>query len=200
MTKGQGYDAGMSAEATQEQGRRSVARTKRWLEATTYVELPFNVYENDALCEIELLEGTKRFDMYGFMLGDNRREVYVENKDYSAERDQYRQFQEFLATAYSATARRLKSASDRKTEFMWVTTHPFKMSRWSGLGSHTEMNDALARNTHLLGGSAVDEALARLVASRVWVLVVNQRQVEISLTHEEVGQVLTMLGRKKPSL
>lgn len=190
----------MSAEATQEKGRKGVARTKRWLEATTYLELLFNAYEDEAMCIVELLDGTKRFDMYGFFLGENRREVFVENKDYSSDSGLYTQFQEFLAVAYSATAKRMQTKPDRKTEFIWVTTHPFKPSRWSMLESPDEMRDALTAHPEVLGGAAVDDDLLRLAASRIWVFVLNPRQIDISLTHAELGLVMPYLKRKEPTL
>ena len=192
----------MSAEATQEQGRRSVSHTKRWLEATTYVELPFNVYQNEPLCQVELLSGsTKRFDLYGFMLGENSREVYVENKDYSSSNNLYAQYLEFLAHAYSATARTIKATSDRKAEFMWVTTHPFQVTQWTQLSSHQEVLKALQQHPEVLGeDDEPDEELARTVADRIWVLVLNKRQLEISLTTEEVGKVLPVLARKESTL
>ena len=190
----------MSAEATQEKGRRAVAHTKRWLEATTYVELQFNAYEHDSMCELELLSGTKTFDMFGFMLGANRRPVYVENKDDTNISRLYMAYQEFLANAYSATARRIQTTKDQKTEFMWVSTHPFNQDGWGKLTTPDELKTALAKNPDVLGGAAIDDDLVRTVAQRIWVLVMNERQLEISLTHEEVLLVMPTLKRKEPTL
>lgn len=190
----------MPAEATQEKGRRGVARTKRWLEATTYVELLFNAYEDEALCEIETLSGSKRFDMFGYLLGKNRRPVYVENKDYSSESNLYAQFLEFLAVSYSATAKRIQSTTDQKAEFMWVTTHPFKPARWTKLATPEEVLIALEKHPELLGGAAIDHDLVRTVAARIWVLVLHDRQIEISLTHTEVLKIMPKLKRKEPTL
>lgn len=191
----------MAAEATQEKGRRGVERAKRWLEATTYLELQFNVYQHEAMCEVEHLNGVKRFDMYGFFLGPDRREVFVENKDYKAEEDLYAQFQEFLAVAYSATAHSLKGKkTDRKTEFMWVTTHPFRMARWAHLATPEEIQIALKKHADFLKGESIDDDLVRTVADRIWVLVLNERQLEISLTHTEVLEIMPKLKRKEPTL
>lgn len=190
----------MAAEATQEKGRRGVATTKRWLEATTYVELPFNAYEDEAMCELETLAGTKRFDMHGYLLFKKRRPVYVENKDYSSEADLYKQYLEFLAIAYSATAKRIQATSDQNAEFMWVTTHPFKAARWKKLATSEEVQIALKAHPEVLNGAAVDDELVRTVASRIWVLVLNERQIEISLTHKEVMKVMGKLKRKEPTL
>ncbi|MEV7768555.1 hypothetical protein [Microbacterium sp. NPDC086615] len=190
----------MSAEATQEKGRRGVAHTKRWLEATTYVELQFNAYEDEGMCELELLSGTKTFDMFGFMLGPNRRPIYVENKDDTNTSRLYSDFQAFLANAYSATAKRIQTTKDQKAEFMWVSTHPFNQGGWGKLATPAEVKTALNKYPGVLGGVAIDEDLVRLVAQRIWVLVMNQRQLEISLTHDEVLLVMPTLKRKEPTL
>lgn len=190
----------MAAEATQEKGRKAVAATKRWLEATTYVELMFNVYEDEGLCQVELLQGSKRFDMFGFMLGDNRRPVYVENKDDSNTSRLYTDFQEFLANAYSATAKRTQTTMDQRAEFMWVSTLPFNPSRWEKLNTPEEIKLALKKHPAVLNGGQVDDDLVRTVADRIWVLVLNHRQIEISLTHDEVLMVMPTLKRKKPTL
>lgn len=194
------YGWAMSAEATQEKGRRGVAHTKRWLEATTFVELLFNAYEDDGMCELELLSGTKVFDMYGYMLGPDRRPVYVENKDDTNVSRLYSAYQEFLANAYSATARRIQVAKDQKAEFMWVSTHPFNQGGWGKLATSEEVKAALGKHPGVLGGVAIDDELLRTVASRIWVLVMNQRQLEISLTHDEVQLVMGPLKRKVPTL
>ncbi|AZH79160.1 MULTISPECIES: hypothetical protein [Microbacterium] len=190
----------MSAEATQEKGRRGVAHTKRWLEATTFVELQFNAYEDEGMCELELLSGTKVFDMYGSMLGPNRRPVYVENKDDTNVSRLYSAYQEFLANAYSATARRIQVAKDQKAEFMWVSTHPFNQAGWGKLATPDEVKTALGKYPGVLGATTVDDELLRTVASRIWVLVMNHRQLDISLTHEEVQLVMGPLKRKVPTL
>lgn len=190
----------MPAEATQEQGRVGVARVQRWLEATTYLELPWNVYETPEMCQVQHLGGAKFFDMAGRFLGDNRREVFVENKNYTSDGGQYAEFQEFLAIAYSSTAKRLQSGLDRKSEFVWVTSHPFALGRWANLATHTEIRKALEDKPSFLGGETIDEDLLRTVESRIWVLVMNHRQVDISLTQEELWQVLPILKRKVSTL
>ena len=153
------------------------------------------------MCEVEHLNGSKLFDMYGFFLGDEKREVYVENKDYAKEQNLYDQYQEFLAIAYSATAKRLQSSKkDRKTEFMWVTTHPFRMARWSELSTPNEIRVALEKHSDFLNGATINDEILRAVASRLWVLVLHERQLEISLTHQEVLKIMPELNRKDPTL
>ncbi|WP_204568800.1 hypothetical protein [Clavibacter zhangzhiyongii] len=194
------YCERMPAEATQEQGRIGVAQVQRWLEATTHLELPWNVYETPEMCEVQHFGGAKFFDMSGQFLGKNKRLVYVENKNYTSDGGQYGQFQEFLAIAYSSTAKHIQNGLDRKAEFLWVTSHPFSLTRWSKLATHTEVRKALNDHPSFLGDEPIDDDLLRTVADRIWVLVMNQRQVDISLTQEELWQVLPILKRKASTL
>ncbi|TFC94397.1 hypothetical protein E3T28_15215 [Cryobacterium sinapicolor] len=191
----------MPAEQTQEQGRKGVALVQRWLESTTFLELNWNVYDNSAMCEVEHLGGVKYFDLAGSFLGANRREVFVENKNYSSDSGQYPHFQEFLAIAYSATAK-VKNAGrmDRATEFIWVTTHPFSIKRWASLASEAEIRLALVARPEFLGDTEVDEDIVRVVAGRIWVLVMHEKQIDLSLTQQEVWQVLALLKRKEATL
>lgn len=178
-----------------------VAQVQRWLEATTYLELPWNAYETPQMCQVQHLSGSKLFDLAGWFLGENRREVYIENKSHTTSGgNQYADFQEFLAIAYSSTAKQLQSGLDRKTEFIWVTSHPFNLSRWAKLATYSELHKALKDKPAFLGTEAIDEDLARTVANRIWVLVMNHRQIEISLTQEEVWRVIPILKRKVSTL
>lgn len=191
----------MPAEQTQEQGRKGVALVQRWLESTTFLELNWNVYDNSPMCEVEHLGGYKYFDLAGSFLGTDRREVYVENKNYSSDSGQYPHFQEFLAIAYSATAKVLQAGrQDRRTEFIWVTTHPFSLNRWANLASEEEVIRALEAKPEFLGTTEIDPQIVRIVSDRIWVLVMNEKQIDLSLTQEEVWQVLALLKRKEATL
>lgn len=192
----------MPAEATQEQGRRGVALVKRWLEATTYVELPWNAYENPSWCEIDLLGGgVKRFDLAGYFLTGDRQPVVVENKSYNSDGGQYTQFQEFLAHAYSSTAHIAERRTDAGREFIWVTSHPFgPLNHWSKLESAEEIRIALQVKPEVLDGRNIDEEMLRTVANRIWVLVMNKKQGSLSLTPRELGLVHVALKRKEPTL
>lgn len=153
------------------------------------------------MCTVPLLDGKKVFDLAGQFLGSQSRPVVVENKSYSSDGGQYTQYQEFLATAYSATARALRDVGDTGHEFIWVTSHPFKLPKWSVLDSPQEVHEALAAFPKCLGeGHVVDSELVRTVASRVWVLVMNSKQESISLTAKELQQVFTVLPRKESTL
>lgn len=198
------YHSGMAvdAEEVQELGRDGVAMVKRWLEATTFMELQWNVYEDTAKCVVPCLGGLKKkFDLAGAFIGINRNPVVVESKRYKSSGGQHKYFKEFLAIAYSNILREEEIlGSDLKREFVWVTTTPFQITEWNELATERKIVQSLDANPGYLGGIPIDLKVVRKASERVWVLVMNQKQEDISLNHDELMTVLTTLKRKAPTL
>lgn len=187
----------------QEQGRRGVQATRRWLEATTFIELPFNAYEDPRWCSLKLLNGkTKSWDLAGFFLGEQRNQLMVENKKYSTDGNQGTAYKRFLAEAYSATAQEIADYGQSNAEFAWVTTHPFSVKTWASLSSKQTVVEAIQENVDVLAqpDDEIDEELAATVAERTWLLVLNEKQENLSLTRKELDVVLGALGRKEHTL
>lgn len=198
----------MVAEETQELGRTGIAIIKRWIEATTFIELPFDAYNHSVNCTARHLNGKdgkpglKRFDLGGYYLTGRKSPLFIEGKRYSSAGGQYPEFREFLAIAYSATALQIfeHGGSTNEPHFMWVTFHPFNLRRWSNLEHHSELELALKAHPGYLGGKAIDQDLVRAVASRVSVLVFNPKQEELSLTSDELIAVRGVINRKADGL
>ncbi|WAC93570.1 hypothetical protein [Mycobacterium sp. Aquia_213] len=192
----------VDAEEVQELGRTGVATVKRWLEATTFIELNWNVYENPELCIVPCLgDKRKKFDLAGAFIGLKRSPVVVESKKYSTAGKQHKYFKEFLAIAYSSTLYEMEEkGSDIGREFLWVTFHPFILKDWPILATEEKIVEGLDENPEYLDGKDIDQKVLRKVSDRVWVLVIHQKQEGISLTHEELMQVLVTLKRKEPTL
>ncbi|WP_280373889.1 hypothetical protein [Nocardia wallacei] len=193
----------MPREASQEKGRIGARTAQRWLEATTFVELPWNSYHHEALCEIECLDdSTKMFDLAGYFLTEERAPISVEVKNVDTESHLKEKFHEFLAVAYSSTARRLeKSRPDDKREFMWVSWHPFgPMNRWAKLTSAEEIELAVEEYPSLLGGHAIDRSVVQTVSERIWLLTFNPKQETLSLDADELSRVMAALSRKRTTL
>ncbi len=186
-----------TAEQNHELGREGVFRVKAWLEATTHLTMPWNVYDHTAVCTRTRLDGgVKRYDLSGQFIGDHQRPAVVEAKAYSTVGNQPAEYIEFLANAYSTTANEIATVGDTKTEFIWVTTHPFSQSRWPQLTSRAELATAMQTHSGWLGdGHDVDQDLLVLVASRLWLLVRHERQTEISLTRAELFRIYEHIGR-----
>ncbi|MGX9789630.1 hypothetical protein [Mycobacterium sp. MMS18-G62] len=204
------------AEEVQELGRDGVAMVKRWLEATTFMELNWNVYENPALCIVPCLgektkktpQGekpagprTKKFDLAGAFIGLKRSPVVVESKNYTTPTGQHKYFKEFLSIAYSSTVYEIENKhSDVSREFIWVTFHPFILRDWMILDTEDKIEEALREFPEYLDGRDIDRKILRKVSERIWVLVMHKKQEDISLTHEELMDVLSTLKRKAPTL
>ncbi|WP_344282094.1 hypothetical protein [Actinomadura napierensis] len=189
----------MVAEGTQHLGLEGALAVKTWLESTTYLELPFNAYEDEPMCTLMLRDGSrKRYDLLGHFL-DERRPVVVESKRYTTPGHQGNDFTEFLANAYSATSHDLVTVGDVRREYIWVTTHPFSQTKWKGLTQPDEMRAALKTHSQLLAGEEIDEDRLRLVVSRLWLLVMHEKQKKLMLNRSELQLVRTVLDRKATS-
>jgi hypothetical protein len=188
----------LRSEAAHEKGRAGVFATKAWLESTTHISLGFDAYDFPRACTVQCLNDEfQTFDLYGKFLS-RKASLYVEVKSYDTVGHQPAAFQEFLAIAYSATARDFDKLGDERAEFMWVTTHPFAQSNWTKLtGRETIANAIRNDTTGLLNGEDVNEEILDLLAKRVWLLVLNERQHELALTRTELAMVQSVLDREK---
>lgn len=186
------------AESVQKDGMDGVDLAQRWLESTTWIELPFNVYDNPAVCTLPRLDGkVKRYDLFGSIFTKPQKPVYVEVKNYdSVGGKQAAEYLEFLANAYSITAKDIQGGQDGRREFMWVTTHPFSLKAWAKLTSPSAIKDALGECPDTLDGQAVDVDLLDLVSDRLWLLVLHRRQEELMLTREELSVIEARINRK----
>ena len=147
------YAWAMVAEATQFEGLEGTLAVKRWLESTTFMELPFNAYEDEGQCTLVRLDGqTKRYDLSGYFLGDSRRPIAVESKAYSTVGHQAGAYTEYLANAYSITAHDIATVGDLRREYFWVTSHPFSQTKWAQLTSPDEIREALKTHAEALNG------------------------------------------------
>jgi hypothetical protein len=187
-----------AAETVQKKGMDGVDLAKRWLESTTWIELPFDVYNNAPVCTLRRLDGNvKRYDLFGSIHHERPIPLYVEVKDYdSAGGKQAEEYWDFLANAYSITAQDRKDGEDARREFMWVTRHPFSSTDWSELTSAERIKKALEKQPLALNGDAVDADLLAKVSERLWLLVLHKRQEGLMLTAEELSLVESKLNRK----
>lgn len=186
------------AEPVQRKGSDGVDLAKRWLESTTWIELPFDVYSNPIVCTLRCLDGkVKRYDLFGSIHGNPNTPLYVESKNYDSNGGkQAAEFWEFLANAYSITANDLAEGEDGRREFWWVTRMPFSLTDWATLTTAERIKTAVDRHPECLGGREIDVNLLATVAERVEVLVMNKRMEDFMLTPEELSLIESKLNRK----
>ena len=196
----------LRAESAHEKGRKGVLQTKRWLESTTHLELAFDAYDWAPECTISCLDGSQQtFDLKGHLYKE-KAPVFVENKAVDGVRDKPNQYADFLAIAYSATAAEIRRVQDPKWQFMWVTTHPFNQTDWTKLTKRKRIVQALEADrraasadenrSDLLNGEEIDDDVLDLLVGRIWLLVLNKRQSELTLTPKELSKIEALLNRK----
>lgn len=172
---------------------------KAWLESTTWMVLPMNAYEDGPRCKVPTLHKAKKVDLRGHRLGKHRRDVFVESKRKTYAGDQYSEFREWLAIAYS---HHLKVHDDigqyPEEDFLWVTGNPFRIGEWKDLCSEAHLTNVLEDPIHApyLGGRDIDPGLVRTVADGLWLLVYSDpKQIDLSLTGQELGDIMKHLDR-----
>jgi hypothetical protein len=188
----------MPAEENHEIGREGVFLFKRWLEATTYLDLPWHVYGSAPHCEVHHMGGIKTFDLAGFLLTEGNPMVFVECKRYGSVGGQPAEFQEFLAIAYGTVIwENSQKMRPKNSHFIWATTHPFAQSNWPTLTSAATIQSAAENHPHLAGDAPFDQQIGQSLAERIWLLVLSEKQEEIMLTTEELLTVWKKLKRKQ---
>lgn len=194
----------VDAEFTQELGREGVATIKRWLEATTFIELPFDAYHQKKEITVLHAGGRKKLDLGGHYLTGRKYPVLVECKRYSSPGQQHREFRKLLAIAYGSFQREREIYEDAKhdsfTHFIWVTFNPFAQDSWQALETRDQLVWGMEENPEVHNGSDVDEDLARTIAGRFTVLVFNKKQQDLSLDRDELMLVRTVINRKADTL
>lgn len=191
----------MPDEEVQERGREGVGMVKVWLEATTWMQFPFNAYEDKERCKAFVQKGKpKKFDLRGFHLGtkEQRRGMFVECKRYKTRGGQLKEFRRFLATAYSHHLKATELLGSCSEDFLWVTSNPFETDNWHKLRSFESIKAAIQDNLDLLEeGHEVDDDLIRDLVHRIWLLVFDEeKQVAVALTPGELKDVMTVLKRE----
>jgi hypothetical protein len=197
----------VNAEALQEIGRDGVMRIRRWLDASARFAISHTAYDLDpdrrpyTQVRLEQLDGRfENFDLVGDIRderGSRGNTVYVECKKYSGAGNQGAFYNEYLTVAYSAFAARHATLQHPPSmEFMWITTHPFAQTTFSRLMEPDTIKAACADETFKvrLGGQEYDDELGGVLATRLWLVVVNDRMLDEMIMGDELrGAVLAKM-------
>ena len=180
----------MAGEDAQETGRAGVLRAKRWLESTGRVNVYWTVYEHPTMLTVPRLKGEDRsFDMGGVIFGEDLdgHLFYAEIKKYSTVGNQAEMYGDYLANCYCT----LLQDRTKPYEFMWITWHPFSQSKWTKLCEWEEVRDQVSGRQSAWLGSAtsVDDDLCKIVAGRLWLIVLSDKQEKLGMSDEMLGEV-----------
>lgn len=192
----------VAGEQQHEAGREGVQRVKRWLESTTRFEVPWDVYGSPNQLTVTLLTGAaKAFDLAGYLVGEDADagpRFYGEVKNYRSVSDQPTLYQEYLAVAYSAARQAMSTEHDPAVEFMWVTWHPFSQTKFLHLCGPDEIAAACGAFPDYLGDEEFDRNFAETLAKRLWLLIVNPRQAEMTMSRAFLGEVRRLSTIRQP--
>lgn len=179
----------MAGEAAHAAGQEGVNRAKVWLERTGRAEVKFTIYEvGDAAAFLQFRahdDTTFAFDLCGMLnLDAGKAEFYGEVKHYSTVGGQPKQYEEYLAKCYRASQSR-----DLPYHFMWITWHPFSQTKWSRLCTADEVRAAVAKHKtrYCTPNEAIDDTLCVALAERLWLIVLSERQEQLSMSAEMLG-------------
>lgn len=187
----------VAGEATQQKGYDHVKQARRWLDSTTRVRILWDVYEYKEGMELTPVKGPVRaFDLRGVLVdedGKNGPPLWVECKGYEAgPGNQGTQYPRFLANCYSVTQAIIDEAerSDPRHEFMWITWHPFSQTKWAKLRTGDEVESAIEKHKdEVLGDRTIDKEVVRLVAERLWLLILSDRHDELMMSKYFLGKI-----------
>lgn len=179
-----------AGEQQHEIGREGVYAAKAWLDATLRVRITATVYDAPSRVQMPPVAGPVRaFDLVGDLYdehGELGSPLLVESKYVTSDGSQLQKYNRFLANCYSVTCRALDDSMDHGTEFMWLTWHPFgTLADW---GTRCEPETvARAVRDHqqeVLGSRPIDTEIIKLIAGRLFLVVVPQRHRQLIMGDE----------------
>ena len=128
---------------------------------------PFLTFQN-------AIGGEFSFDMCGILdLDQGRTSFFGEVKKYSDIGSQPQEYTEYLAKCYRAAL-----SHENPYHFMWITWHPFSVTKWSRLCTAAEVRAAVRAYKAEYCGDAQDinVDLCDELADRLWLIVLSNRQ------------------------
>lgn len=173
----------MPAETEHVKGQDFVEKTKKWLEATLAIQVPYTVYDRTPQTTLELLDGELyRYDLAGYHRNGNV-PIYVEAKDYGPSSDINSQYDAFIQRSFSAFLRIL-NRHGRKIEppyFIFAASRPFRTSNYHELTTLAYLKSQLSTPNFGLRTVSVTEDDLALFASRIWLIIWSNKQDLMSL-------------------
>ncbi|MFT4284017.1 MAG: hypothetical protein QM598_04210 [Protaetiibacter sp.] len=180
-------------------GADGVHKAKRWLESTTRVDARWIYPEEQSRNKLEYQwhgGSTFIFDIGGLFRGGDLdgRTFAAEVKNYTDAGAQGTLYTEYLARCYRA-----RGINPGLTDqFMWITWHPFSVTKWSKLTTAAEVRSAVVQHSEKALGvpaeeaeSAVDDSLCSQIAESLWLVVLSDKHELLMLSDLDRAAVVT---------
>lgn len=199
----------MPGEAMHQKGADGARRAKKWLDATTRVRMSWT---NEDAVHASRLEFTwphggqpYSFDVGGMLCGGEFEGHFfvAECKNYADAADQGAHYDDWVAKCY-LTRRDHHRLADH---FMWITWHPFRVTKWKNLCSPQAVMDGLLvpQNMKRLfdtedaeeAKAQIDQDLVKEVADRLWLLVLSEKQEKLVITPKDRALIISQQVEKE---
>lgn len=192
--------ARIEGESAQAKGAEGARRAKRWLESTTRVSAQWVNPDPPAVKKLQFAwpHGGQNFsfDLGGFLkYGDYDGEMFfAESKNYASPSDLPEHYSKFLAQCY--VAYRDKPAFC--DHFMWVAWSPHSINQWPNLMSEDYVRKHVIKHRAKVFGenvteeearALIDEAAVSAVASRLWLIILSEKQETLVISKEHRGVI-----------
>lgn len=170
----------MPGEAIHVEGNKGVVLAKRWLEGTGTVFVPIatGVPGHELVLGFPIAGNHVRsFDLYG-VYGSKNRLFFAEVKYHRRAPLYAKHYYDFLAKCYC----RSLAYDGPSYDFMFITWHPFLVTRWSMLRTGESVFRAIGeRQEWLAHNHVINESLCRDIATRLWLIVLSDRSIHLQL-------------------
>lgn len=178
----------MPGETQHEAGREGVDKARDWLDRSGRVRVLWTVYDSPAHLEISCPSGKERsLDLTAIIEGGDldKQQVYAEVKHVDSASKLPVQYEDFLADCYC----KLLEKPGLLCQFMFITWHPFLVSKWNTLTTKDRVKSAVsARRQQWLGSQyQVDDDLCRSIAETLWLVVLSDKHHHIQMDLSHVG-------------
>ena len=190
----------IEGETAQAKGADGARRAKRWLESTTRVNAQWVNPDPPAVPKLTFSwpHGGQNFsfDLGGLLkYGDFDGHVFfAESKNYAAPSDLSDHYSKFLAQCYVADLDKPGYCD----HFMWIAWSPHNITKWPELTTADYVREPVVKNRARVFGEGVDETQAEAlvdadvvseVASRLWLIILSEKQETLVISKEHRGVI-----------
>ena len=190
----------IEGETAQAKGADGARRAKRWLESTTRVNAQWVNPDPPAVAKLTFAwpHGGQNFsfDLGGLLkYGDlDGHLFFAESKNYAAPSDLREHYSKFLAQCYVAYLDKPAYCD----HFMWIAWSPHDITKWPTLTTAGYVKKHVVLHRARVFGDGVsevdaealiDEEAVSAVASRLWLIILSEKQETLVISKEHRGVI-----------